>query len=110
MTNEYDIEIYARDDGSEPFQEWLKSLRDKRAISAIFLRIQRVRLGNFGDFKHFEGLYELRIDYGPGFRIYCAKIGSKIILLLGGGDKKSQDKDIKNCKSFLEKYRRPRYD
>lgn len=51
-------------------------------------------------------MYELRIDFGPGYRIYCAKIGKRLILLLGGGDKSTQDRDIKKCKSYLEDHNR----
>lgn len=74
------------------------------------MRIQRLREGNFGDFKSFNGLYELRINFGPGYRIYCSKIGNRLILLLGGGDKSSQDRDIKKCKSYLEDHKRRCYE
>jgi len=106
MTEEFDIEIYATEQGSEPFNEWLNSLRDKKTKATLFMRIQRLREGNFGDFKSFDGLYELRVNFGPGLRIYCAKIGNRLILLLGGGDKNTQDRDIKKCKSYLEDHKR----
>lgn len=106
MAEEYDIEVYATEQGKEPFNEWLKSIRDKKTKATLLLRIQRLREGNFGDFKSFDGLYELRVNFGPGYRIYCAKMGNQLILLLGGGDKSTQSKDIKNCKSYLQDHKR----
>lgn len=70
------------------------------------MRIQRLRTGNFGDFKCFDGMYELRMHLGCGYRIYCAMIGKQLILLLGGGDKGSQKRDIKKCKEYIEEYKR----
>lgn len=105
MTQDYDIKIYATESGKEPFREWLES-KDKKARMIILMRVQRLREGNFGDFKSFDGLYELRINFGPGYRIYGSKIGNKIILLLGGGDKSSQSRDIKKCKDYLEDHNR----
>jgi putative addiction module killer protein len=70
------------------------------------MRIQRLRTGNLGDFKSFDGLYELRVQLGPGHRIYCSKIGKRLMLLLGGGDKSSQKRDIKKCKEYLEDHKR----
>ena len=106
MAEEYDIEVYATEQGKEPFNDWLESLRDKKTKVTLFMRIQRLREGNLGDFKSFDGLYELRVNFGPGYRIYCSKIGNKLILLLGGGDKSTQDRDIKKCKSYLEDHKR----
>lgn len=102
MDMEYEIEIYSTRDGKEPFTEWLESFKDAKVKRTLLLRIQRLRHGNFGDFKYFDGLYELRIDFGPGYRVYCSKQGHKLILMLGGGDKSSQNKDINKCKSYLE--------
>lgn len=106
MTEGFDIEVYSMPDGKEPFNEWIKTLRDKKAKVAVFMRIQRLRAGNLGDFKSFDGLYELRIDLGPGYRVYLAKIGARLVLLLGGGDKSSQDRDIKKCRSYLEDHKK----
>lgn len=106
MTIEFDIEIYINQQGQEPFNEWFKSLKDKKTKISILMRIQRLREGNFGDFKSFDGIYELRIHLGPGYRLYCSKIGNKLILLLGGGDKGSQDRDISKCKSYLADHKR----
>lgn len=105
MTEEYDLEIYSTETGKEPFI-WLSSLKNDRAKSSVFLRLQRIRQGNFGDCKALkDGLHELRIHYGPGLRVYFAKVGTKILLLLGGGNKSSQEKDIEKCKAFLENYK-----
>lgn len=106
MADEYDIEIYSTENGKEPFSEWLESIKDKKTKISLLLRLQRLREGNLGDFKSFDGIYELRIQLGPGYRIYCAKIGKRLILMLGGGDKSSQDRDIKKCKVYLTDHQR----
>ena len=106
MAEEYDIEIYATKHGKEPFNEWFESIKDKKTRITLLMRIQRLREGNFGDFKNFNGIYELRVNFGPGYRIYCSKIGNQLILLLGGGDKSAQDRDIKKCVSYLEDHKR----
>jgi putative addiction module killer protein len=77
------------------FAAWLRKLRDEHARARIQIRIRRLSLGNFGDVKPVgEGVSELRIDYGPGYRVYVQQIGSLLILLLVGGTKKTQDADI----------------
>lgn len=106
MKDEYDIEIYQTADKREPLTEWLNSVKDAISKRTILIRIQRIRLGNFGDSKSVgDGLQELRIHYGPGYRIYFANIGDKLVLLLGGGLKGEQKNDIKKCKAYLEDYR-----
>ena len=102
----YDIEIYSTEDGKEPFSEWLETFKDRKTKTTILLRLQRLREGNLGDFKSFDGLYELRFHFGPGYRVYCTKIDNRLIILLGGGDKSSQTKDIKKCKSYLKDHKR----
>jgi putative addiction module killer protein len=79
------------------FADWFKSLKDTRAKARIQIRIDRVELGNLGDAKFFDGIGELRVDYGPGYRVYFVKIGNTIIILLCGGDKSSQKADIKRA-------------
>ncbi len=103
--NEYEIEIYSTEDGKAPFTVWFNSFKDTRVKDSLLRRIRRLQEGNFGDFKFFDGIYELRIDNGSGYRIYCTKQGKKLILLLGGGDKKTQTKDIKRCLSYLEDHK-----
>lgn len=79
------------------FVGWFKSLKDVRAKARIQIRIDRVELGNLGDAKFFDGIGELRVDYGPGYRIYFVKASNTIIILLCGGDKSSQKADIKKA-------------
>ncbi len=76
------------------FRTWFDRLRDDRAKDRITVRIRRLSLGNFGDAKYFDGIGEMRIDYGPGYRIYFVRRGNEIIVLLAGGDKQSQRRDI----------------
>ena len=83
---------------TEVFARWIDSLRDVRARARILVRIERLAAGNAGDSKSVgEGLRELRIDYGPGYRVYYKKRGQMVIILLAGGDKKNQARDIKTA-------------
>ena len=81
---------------TEIFAKWLDGLNDIRARARILVRIERLAAGNPGDVKPVgEGVSELRIDYGPGYRVYYKKQGQKVVILLAGGDKNTQAKDIK---------------
>jgi len=83
---------------TEVFSKWLRGLRDRQARARIQTRIDRLQLGLAGDVKPVgEGVSELRIDYGPGYRIYFAQRGRALVILLAGGDKRTQDKDIKTA-------------
>ena len=83
------------------FAKWIDGLQDIRARARILVRIERLKAGNPGDVKPIgEGISELRIDYGPGYRVYFKKMGQKVIILLAGGDKKTQPKDIKTAISL----------
>ena len=85
------------------FANWLRKLRDEQARARIQIRIRRLSLSNFGDVKPVgEGVSELRIDYGPGYRVYFQQIGSLLVLLLVGGDKKTQDADIAKAKKLAK--------
>jgi putative addiction module killer protein len=100
-----EIRYYVTENGVSPFTEWFMSLRDRRAQSKIELRLRRVELGNLGDCKALgSGLYELRVDTGPGYRIYFGEVGSTILLLLCGGDKSTQDRDIKKAQLYWSLY------
>jgi putative addiction module killer protein len=81
---------------TEEYAEWFRSLRDRMARARIDIRIRRLSLGNPGDVKPVgEGVSELRIDHGPGYRVYFLQRGSTIVVLLAGGDKRTQERDIK---------------
>ena len=79
------------------FVEWLRKLRDRRAQERIAQRIVRLQSGLFGDAKYFDGIGELRIDHGPGYRVYFVWKGEVIVILLCGGDKSTQSKDIERA-------------
>lgn len=80
---------------TEVYADWFSQLRDRQARARIDVRIRRLSLGNPGDVKPVgEGVSELRIDYGPGYRVYFVQRGSTVIILLAGGDKRTQDRDI----------------
>lgn len=100
---EIEIELYETATGKRPFEIWIKGLKEIHTRAKILARLDRLRLGNFGDCKTLqEGVCELRIHHGPGIRIYYGKIGNKVILLLCGGDKGSQDRDIAKAKEYLK--------
>jgi putative addiction module killer protein len=88
---------------TENFAKWLDCLNDIRARARILVRIERLAAGNPGDVKPVgEGVSELRIDYGPGYRVYNKKQGRTVIILLAGGDKRTQSKDIKTALSLAK--------
>jgi len=104
-----EIRIYRTANDKEPFTEWLNSLRDRKGREKINSRLKRVMAGNLGDSSFIEGgegVYELRIDFAGGYRIYFGQVGSTIIILLCGGDKSSQKKDIRKAKKYWKDYRK----
>jgi putative addiction module killer protein len=105
----YTIDYHLTETGRKPFKEWLDGLKDVTARQKVRIRLDRVRLGNLGRNRSVgEGVFELKIDYGPGYRIYYA-IGKKTIVLLPmGGDKASQDKDIALAQTYWQDHRRRR--
>jgi len=91
----YEVRQYLTRDGRDLFNEWRVRIRDVKAKIAIDRRVNRIELGNFGDHKFCrDGVWELRIDIGPGYRVYYALAGTRVVLLLVGGDKRAQDQDI----------------
>ena len=87
---------------TDHFRKWLKVLADARAAKKIAQRIARVQSGLLGDAKFFDGIGELRIDYGPVYRLYFVQRGKVLIILLCGGDKSSQDRDINKAKQLAK--------
>ncbi len=104
---EKQLRIYQLPDGKVPYLRWLKSLKDVRARQKIQARIGRVRLGNFGQTRSVGGgVQELKIDYGPGYRLYFGRDGDEIVILLCGGDKNTQNVDIKHAKECWANYKK----
>ncbi|MDQ3009860.1 MAG: type II toxin-antitoxin system RelE/ParE family toxin [Acidobacteriota bacterium] len=100
-----EVVIYETSDGVYPFAGWLAALRDRQARTRIEKRLFRLRGGNPGDYKLVgEGIVELRIDYGPGYRLYLAFTEQHVILLLCGGDKSTQVADIKLAQTYWQEY------
>ena len=101
-----ELRYYQTVAGEQPFVEWLRALKDRQARTRIEARIARVAVGNFGDTEPVgEGVLELRIDWGPGYRVYFARLGQVMVLLLCGGDKRTQQKDIDRAKEYFEDYK-----
>lgn len=86
---------------TEAYARWFSKLRDRGARARILVRIRRLSLGNPGDVKAIgEGVSEMRIDYGPGYRVYFVALGEDLVILLAGGDKRTQDRDIRTALSL----------
>jgi len=101
-----ELRRYLNTSGRDVFGEWLSKLRDVRTRAKIVARIDRLSAGNLGDCKALRGgLFELRIDWGPGYRVYYALAGKECVLLLCGGDKRKQSSDIKRALAYLKDYR-----
>ena len=98
---------YVTADGRNHFRDWLEALSDKPTRARIRMRINRIRLGNFGDSKSIgRGVYELRLQFGPGFRVYFGRTKQSMVILLMGGDKSTQTKDIELAYQLWDEYRR----
>lgn len=103
------VVLYVTEDDACPFERWLESLRDRQARARIKKRLDRIELGNLGDFKAVgAGVMEFRIDYGPGYRIYFALSGETIVLLLCGGDKRTQNQDILKAQKYWKNFQKRR--
>ena len=103
----FELRVYVTKNGHSPFNDWLKGLRDLRARARVDIRLNRVRLGNLGDYVSIgDGVFELRIFYGPGYRVYYSQERDNVILLLLGGTKGTQKRDIQIAKAYLANYRK----
>ena len=101
-----EVNHYVSRAGKDLFEEWLTQLPDARTQAKIASRINRLGAGNFGDCKSLrQGLFELRIDWGPGYRVYYAMTGGECVLLLCGGDKRRQSSDIERALEYLRDYK-----
>jgi putative addiction module killer protein len=101
-----DIRIYTDAQGNKPFDAWLQDLRDVKARATVRARLERVRAGNFGDCKPLrDGVQELRIDLGPGYRVYLSRQGAVLVLLLCGSDKSDQDRTIRQAIDYLNDWK-----
>jgi putative addiction module killer protein len=97
--------VYRDAAGVEPFSDWLHGLRDPRTRRRILQRLFRLESGNFGDCKSVgEGVSELRFFFGPGYRVYFGEDGDTIVVLLCGGDKSSQRRDIRQAQNYWKEY------
>jgi putative addiction module killer protein len=100
-----EIRHYLTASGRDPYQEWLNQLKDLTARVAIQRRVDRVVAGNFGEHKFLqEGVWELKIDLGPGYRVYYAQARAAVVLLLGGGSKRTQAADIATAVRYWRDY------
>lgn len=101
----FEIRRYRDAGGGEPFTAWLTGLRDRSARARILARLERLEAGNFGDVKALrDGVSEMRIDWGPGYRVYFGRDGQTVVVLLCGGDKRRQDADIRKAVDLWQEY------
>ena len=100
-TPQYAVEHYRNGNGKDVIGAWFQGLRDRRVAARVSARIERLAIGLFGDCKPLrESVWEMRIDEGPGYRVYYARSGRRVILLLWGGDKRTQVNDIQRAADF----------
>lgn len=100
------VENFVTEEGECPFNDWHESLRDRKIMAKIDIIITNFRSGNYGDSEPVgSGVHERRIHYGPGYRLYFANGGKSLLILLCGGTKKNQSKDIKTAKKYWEDYK-----
>lgn len=105
------ILLYKTTEGKTPFLDWMESIQDFKTRGRIRARIDRLFLGNPGDYKGIgDGVFELRFHFGPGYRVYYGQEGEVLIILLCGGEKSRQDKDIKKAKQYLNDFRRHKHE
>ena len=105
----FDIQDYLTPEGGDPYAIWLASLKDRQARARVLVRIARMASGNFGDVKPVgDGIWEARVDWGPGYRVYYAQAGKQLVLLLIGGDKRKQQSDIKLAQEYWKDWQQRR--
>jgi putative addiction module killer protein len=101
-----DVVIYSDTEGNSPFSVWLEGLKDIKTRQRILARLRRLEQGNFGDCQPIgNGLSELRLFFGPGYRVYFGEEGGHIVIILCGGDKSSQKKDITLAKAYWKEHK-----
>lgn len=101
----FEIRRYRTAAGDEPFTQWLSDLGDRQAQARILVRLERLEVGNFGDSRFLrDGVSELRIDWGPGYRVYFGRDGKTVVVLLCGGDKRKQNTDIEKAVELWQEY------
>ncbi|MDR3409981.1 MAG: type II toxin-antitoxin system RelE/ParE family toxin [Formivibrio sp.] len=101
-----EIQKIELENGRVPFDDWYNSLIDKKMRAAVNIRLAQIRLGNFGSCRPVgEGVKELKIDLGPGLRVYYAEHGGRLVLLLGGGDKSTQQRDISTAIKLWKQFK-----
>ncbi|MDE0556344.1 MAG: type II toxin-antitoxin system RelE/ParE family toxin [Candidatus Poribacteria bacterium] len=100
------LQVHRTSRGREPFTEWFESIQDRKTQNRIEARLNSIKYGNFGDCQSVgEGVFELRLHFGPGYRIYFSVVNNTIVLLLCGGDKTSQARDIVRAKTYWVEYK-----
>ncbi len=105
IIKEKEIIIYSDENGKEPFSDWISGLKDIMGRKRILVRLERIAQGNYGDCQSVgEGVLELRLFFGGGYRVYFGEDGDTLVVLLCGGDKSTQNQDIKNAKSYWKEY------
>lgn len=103
------LQAYRTSNGREPFTEWLISIHDRNTRNRIERRLDRIRYGNFGDCGSVgSGVFEVRLHFGPGYRVYFGEVDDTIVFLLCGGDKSSQERDIERAKRYWLDYKETR--
>jgi putative addiction module killer protein len=99
------VSVYTTSDGKEPFTDWLYGLSDAMGRKRVLARLRRLEQGNYGDCEPVgEGVSELRMFFGPGYRVYFGEHENDIVILLCGGDKSTQTKDVQQAKAFWMEY------
>jgi len=105
LIKERNVSIYRDANGVEPFSNWFESIKDSKTKRRILQRIYRLQSGNYGDYKTLkDGVLEMRLHFGSGYRVYFAEINEEIVVLLLGGDKSSQKSDIGKAKNYWKDY------